>query len=58
MYNKEGTEIYQMAWEMLQDVTEQIKIFKTAYGDSAAHTRSPSVFGGNKDLHKAQATEF
>ncbi|KAI8332133.1 hypothetical protein BC941DRAFT_437601 [Chlamydoabsidia padenii] len=43
MYNKEGTEIYQMAWEMLQDVTEQIKIFKTAYGDSSVHTRSTTV---------------
>jgi hypothetical protein len=30
MYNKEGTEIYQMAFEMLQDVQEQIRLFKSA----------------------------
>lgn len=30
IYNKEGTEVYQMALEMLEDVQEQIRVFKTA----------------------------
>jgi bromodomain-containing protein 8 len=30
MYNKEGTETYQMALEMLDDVREQIRLFKSA----------------------------
>ncbi|KAI9303522.1 hypothetical protein BJ944DRAFT_101408 [Cunninghamella echinulata] len=49
MYNKEGTEIYQMALEMLEDVTEQIKIFKTADGNSTANIRSVSLL---KDKRK------
>ncbi|KAI8376562.1 uncharacterized protein BYT42DRAFT_575062 [Radiomyces spectabilis] len=45
MYNREGTEVYQMAVEMLDDVTEQINIFKTADGNSSAssHTRQASI---------------
>ncbi|ORZ22544.1 hypothetical protein BCR42DRAFT_406414 [Absidia repens] len=43
MYNKEGTEMYQMALEMLQDVTEQIRIFKTADDNRSTHTRSGST---------------
>ncbi|CAO3594714.1 unnamed protein product [Absidia cylindrospora] len=43
MYNKEGTEMYQMALEMLQDVTEQIKVFKTADDKKSTHTRSGST---------------
>ncbi|KAI9355861.1 Bromodomain-containing protein [Pilaira anomala] len=45
MYNKEGTEVYQMAREMLDDATEQIQIFKTADNDTAAssHTRAASM---------------
>ncbi|KAI8086013.1 uncharacterized protein BX664DRAFT_265501 [Halteromyces radiatus] len=53
MYNKEGTEIYQMALEMLQDVTEQIKIFKTADGNTSTHTRSASLLA--KDTRKSIA---
>ncbi|KAG2200472.1 hypothetical protein INT47_011452 [Mucor saturninus] len=30
MYNKEGTEMYLMALEMLDDVREQIRLFKSA----------------------------
>ncbi|KAI8973880.1 hypothetical protein BDB01DRAFT_854145 [Pilobolus umbonatus] len=30
MYNKEGTEMYMMAREMLEDVKEQIRLFKSA----------------------------
>lgn len=45
MYNKEGTEIYQMAREMLDNAQEQIKIFKTADTDTSAssHTRAASM---------------
>ncbi|KAI8087338.1 hypothetical protein BDF21DRAFT_414181 [Thamnidium elegans] len=45
MYNKEGTEVYQMAREMLDDAAEQIQIFKTADNDTAAssHTRAASM---------------
>lgn len=45
MYNKEGTEVYQMAREMLDDAAEQIKIFKTADTDTSAssHTRAASM---------------
>lgn len=44
MYNKEDTEVYQMAREMLEDVTEQMKLFKTADSNSAtsSHTRKAS----------------
>lgn len=42
MYNKEGTEVYLLAKEMLDDAVEQIKIFKTADTDTTAssHTRA------------------
>lgn len=45
MYNKEGTEVYNLAREMLDDAVEQIKIFKTADTDTAAssHTRAASM---------------
>lgn len=45
MYNKEGTEVYQMAREMLDDAAQQIQIFKTADNDTAAssHTRAASM---------------
>ncbi|KAI9286196.1 hypothetical protein BC943DRAFT_359373 [Umbelopsis sp. AD052] len=36
IYNKEGTEVYQMALEMLEDVQEQIRVFKTADAYSSA----------------------
>ncbi|ORZ23522.1 hypothetical protein BCR42DRAFT_367310 [Absidia repens] len=53
MYNKEGTEIYQMAHEMLQDVTEQIKIFKTADGNSSTHIKGASILA--KDRRRSAA---
>ncbi|KAK4511584.1 Protein ssh4 [Mucor velutinosus] len=42
MYNKEGTEVYLLAKEMLDDAVEQIKIFKMADTDTTAssHTRA------------------
>ncbi|CEP13282.1 hypothetical protein [Parasitella parasitica] len=42
MYNKEGTEVYLLAKEMLDDAVEQIKVFKTADTDTTAssHTRA------------------
>ncbi|KAI8643809.1 Bromodomain-containing protein [Parasitella parasitica] len=42
MYNKEGTEVYQLAKEMLDDAVEQIKVFKMADTDTTAssHTRA------------------
>ncbi|KAI8061014.1 hypothetical protein BC940DRAFT_370947 [Gongronella butleri] len=46
MYNQEDTETHQLALEMLQDVNEQIKAFKTAEGSSAPtpkETRRKSV---------------
>ncbi|KAG0176161.1 hypothetical protein DFQ29_006483 [Apophysomyces sp. BC1021] len=45
MYNKEGTEIYQMAQKMWEDAAEQMKIFKTADGNTStsAHTRKSST---------------
>lgn len=36
MYNKEGTEMYLMALEMLDDVREQIRLFKSADGYSVS----------------------
>ncbi|OBZ85956.1 Bromodomain-containing protein 8 [Choanephora cucurbitarum] len=36
MYNKEGTEMYLMAQEMLEDVREQIRLFKSADSYSTA----------------------
>ena len=55
MYNKEGTEIYQMALEMLEDVGEQMKLFKTADSNSTAptHTRKASTVA--KDRRKSVA---
>ncbi|KAI7863214.1 hypothetical protein BDF14DRAFT_1734443 [Spinellus fusiger] len=46
MYNKEGTEVYQMAQEMLEDATEQITIFKMAdtnHASATAQTRKASI---------------
>ncbi|KAI8053670.1 Bromodomain-containing protein [Gilbertella persicaria] len=42
MYNKEGTEVYQMAREMLEDTVQQIKTFKAADTDTftSSHTRA------------------
>ncbi|KAI8338793.1 hypothetical protein EDC96DRAFT_487483 [Choanephora cucurbitarum] len=42
MYNKEGTEVYQMAREMLDDAVQQIKTFKAADADTStsSHTRA------------------
>lgn len=37
MYNKEGTETYQMALEMLDDVREQFRLFKSADGYSNSY---------------------
>ncbi|KAF7731195.1 hypothetical protein EC973_000610 [Apophysomyces ossiformis] len=37
MYNKEGTEVYQMAHEMLGDALEQIRLFKAADSYSSAN---------------------
>ncbi|KAI8341675.1 hypothetical protein BC941DRAFT_171727 [Chlamydoabsidia padenii] len=51
MYNKEGTEIYQMALEMLQDVTEQIKVFKSADSNGSTHTKGISLLA--KDRRKS-----
>ncbi|KAI9321605.1 hypothetical protein BX666DRAFT_1850453 [Dichotomocladium elegans] len=53
MYNKEGTEMYQMAVEMLEDVTEQVKLFKTADSNSppVSHTRKASTIA--KDRRKS-----
>ncbi|CAO3643196.1 unnamed protein product [Mucor hiemalis] len=39
MYNKEGTEMYLMALEMLDDVREQIRLFKSADGYSYGNTK-------------------
>lgn len=54
MYNKEGTEMYQMALEMLEDVQEQMKLFKTADSNSSAssHTRKASIVA--KDRQRLQ----
>ncbi|CAO3591036.1 unnamed protein product [Absidia cylindrospora] len=54
MYNKEGTEIYQMAHEMLQDVTEQIKIFKTADGNSSTHIKGASILATDRRRSAAE----
>ncbi|KAI9487323.1 MAG: hypothetical protein EXX96DRAFT_473998 [Benjaminiella poitrasii] len=45
MYNKEGTEVYQLAREMLDDAMEQIRVFKTADTDTStsSHTRAASM---------------
>ncbi|KAI7878484.1 hypothetical protein K492DRAFT_208970 [Lichtheimia hyalospora FSU 10163] len=53
MYNREGTEMYQMALEMLEDVSEQIKLFKTADSNSppTSHTRKASTIA--KDRRKS-----
>ncbi|KAL0095821.1 hypothetical protein J3Q64DRAFT_1630928 [Phycomyces blakesleeanus] len=55
MYNKEGTEVYQMALEMLEDATEQINIFKMADTTSSAcaHIRKASIV--TKDQRKSIA---
>ncbi|KAJ8659136.1 hypothetical protein O0I10_005175 [Lichtheimia ornata] len=55
MYNREGTEMYQMALEMLEDVSEQIKLFKTADSNSppTSHTRKASTIA--KDRRKSMA---
>ncbi|ORY96272.1 hypothetical protein BCR43DRAFT_270176 [Syncephalastrum racemosum] len=55
MYNKEGTEIFQMASEMLDDVTKQMKDFKTEDTNSSAssHTRKASTTA--KDRRKSVA---
>jgi bromodomain-containing protein 8 len=44
IYNKEGTEVYQMALEMLEDVQEQIRVFKTAdaYSSTSNVPKDPS----------------
>jgi bromodomain-containing protein 8 len=54
MYNKEGTEVYLLAREMLQDTEEKIKIFKNADTDTAAssHTRAAA-----KERRKSIAPE-
>ncbi|KAI9279351.1 hypothetical protein BY458DRAFT_431858 [Sporodiniella umbellata] len=58
MYNTEGTEVYQMAKEMLDDSAEKIRIFKTADEDTSAstHTRASSMAA--KDRRKSFATEL
>ncbi|KAI8987517.1 hypothetical protein BDF20DRAFT_813318 [Mycotypha africana] len=45
MYNKEGTEVYLLAREMLDDALEQIRVFKTADTESSAssHTRAAAM---------------
>ncbi|KAI8986040.1 hypothetical protein BDB01DRAFT_787469 [Pilobolus umbonatus] len=45
IYNKEDTEVYQMAREMLDDVTEQIRIFKTIDTETStsSHTRAAAL---------------
>jgi bromodomain-containing protein 8 len=57
MYNKEGTEVYQMAREMLDDSAEQIKIFKTADTESStsSHTRAAAMAA--KERRKSVAVE-
>lgn len=57
MYNTEGTEVYQMAKEMLDDSTEKLRIFKTADEDTSAstHTRASSMAA--KDRRKSLANE-
>ncbi|KAI8642147.1 hypothetical protein BD408DRAFT_475933 [Parasitella parasitica] len=40
MYNKEGTEMYLMAQEMLEDVREQLRLFKSADSFSASFWES------------------
>ncbi|KAG1452861.1 hypothetical protein G6F56_007711 [Rhizopus delemar] len=58
MYNTEGTEVYQMAREMLDDSAEKIRTFKTADEDSSAssHTRASSMAA--KDRRKSFANEL
>ncbi|KAK4513297.1 uncharacterized protein ATC70_011865 [Mucor velutinosus] len=43
MYNKEGTEMYLMAQEMLEDVREQLRLFKSADSFSASFWESEQV---------------
>ncbi|KAG0165449.1 hypothetical protein DFQ28_008998 [Apophysomyces sp. BC1034] len=45
MYNKEGTEVYQMAHEMLGDALEQIRLFKAAdsYSSASAPARKKAT---------------
>lgn len=40
MYNREGTEMYLMAQEMLEDVREQLRLFKSADSFSASFWES------------------
>ncbi|KAF7725042.1 hypothetical protein EC973_000449 [Apophysomyces ossiformis] len=56
MYNKEGTEIYQMAQEMWEDTMEQMKIFKTADGNTStsAHTRKSSSVAKERAKNAAE----
>jgi bromodomain-containing protein 8 len=58
MYNKEGTEVYQLAREMLDDVMEQIRIFRTADMDTSAssHTRAASM-AAKADRRKSTVPE-
>lgn len=58
MYNKEGTEVYQLAREMLDDAMEQIRIFRTADTDTSAssHTRAASQ-AAKADRRKSTVTE-
>lgn len=59
MYNKEGTEVYQMAREMLDDAVEQIKVFKTADTESSStssHTRAAAAMAA-KERRKSVAVE-
>ncbi len=59
MYNTEGTEVYQMAKEMLDDAAEQIRVFKTADEDTSAastHTRAASMAA--KERRKSLTSEL
>ena len=57
MYNKEGTEVYQMAREMLDDAAEQIKIFKTADTDSSASSHTRAAAAKEQQQRKSIAIE-
>ncbi|CAO3699430.1 unnamed protein product [Rhizopus microsporus] len=57
MYNTEGTEVYQMAKEMLDDATEQIRIFKTADEDTSASTHTRAASMAAKERKKSLANE-
>lgn len=50
MYNKEGTEMYTMALEMLDDFREQIRLFKSADGYSISFWENGGGESSNSQL--------